>query len=82
METKNFFNMKSPHIASWVNNPDEKVSLNQALSDWYVVQSRPDEFSNNIVDNIVVDIMQRFCITSEQELDYKLSQWEVYGNAE
>jgi len=74
--------MKSAHIASWVINPDEKVTLNQAIKDWQIVRSRPDEFNQNVVDNIVSELMSRFIITSEQELEHKLLIWEVYGNVE
>jgi|WetSurMetagenome_2_1015567.scaffolds.fasta_scaffold544967_2 hypothetical protein len=74
-----FFNMNSPYIASWVVNPDEKVTLSQALTDWQIVISRPDEFTKNTIDNIVPVIMERFKIISEQELQQKLLGWEAFG---
>jgi|WetSurSiteA1Bulk_404760.scaffolds.fasta_scaffold09254_9 hypothetical protein len=77
--TQAFFVTDARHIASWVTHLDEQVDMKQAFHDWSIVQDRPDEFTEDILDNIVIAILNRFCLPSYNDLEFMYNKWRATG---
>jgi len=77
-----YFVLNTPHIASWVENLNEDVTIEQALADWSVVQVRPEEFTEEITSSIVIAILNRFCLPSYSDLEYIYTKWQATGKVD